>query len=112
MAENIAVKVEEQEAARDPLRELNQELALVDHYKYKNKKLLDSLPSFKKDKSDSLAEDYRKAIEELNRHARSNTREESYLMSDFTRAVQEFNDALLNFNTTLKVLRQQLEAKE
>ncbi len=112
MAENVAVKVEEQEEVRDPLRELNQELALADHYRFKNKKLLESLPTFKKDKADALADDYRKAIEELNRKARDNTRDESYVMSDFTREIQEFNDILLNFNATLKVLREQTEAKE
>lgn len=109
MAENVAVKVEEQEAVRDPLRELNQELALADHYKFKNKKLLELLPNFKKEKADGLAENYRNSIQEVNRKARENTRDESYLMSDFTRAVTEFNDILLNFRTTLKVLKQQIE---
>ncbi len=112
MAENVAVKLEEQEQVRDPLRELNAELALVDHYKYKNRKLLESLPSFKKEKADTLAEDYRNSINELNQKARENTRDESYVMSDFSREIQEFNDLLLKFKTTLKVLREQVEAKE
>ena len=112
MVENVAVKVEEQEAARDPLRELNQELALADHYTYKNRKLLEALPSFKKDKADSLAEDYHKAVAEINRKARENTRDETYFMTDFSREVQEFNEIILNFKTTLKVLRKQVEAKE
>ena len=112
MAEDVAVKVVEQEQVRDPLRELNEELALADHYRYKNKKLLESLPSFKKEKADALAEDYRQAVEDLNLKAKDNTRGESYLMTDFTREVQEFNDLLLNFNAVLRILRKQMTGAE
>ena len=112
MAEDIAVKVVDQEQVRDPLRELNEELALADHYRYKNKKLIESLPSFRKDKADSLADDYRQAVEDLNRKAKDNTRSESYLMTDFTREVQEFNDLLLNFGAVLKILRKQILGAE
>ena len=112
MAEDVAVKIQDQEEARDLLRELNQELDLVDHYKFKNAKLLETLPSFKKEKADSLAEDYRALVAKLNEQARMNTREEAYLMSDFTREVQEFNDTILNFNAVLRILRKQVEAKE
>ena len=112
MAEDVAVKIQEQEEARALLRELNQELDLVDHYKFKNQKLLESLPAFKKEKADLLAEDYRKLIEELNVKARNNTRDEAYLMGDFTKDVQELNDILLDFNAVLRILKKQAEAKE
>ena len=112
MAEDVAVKVQDQEQARALLRELNQELDLVDHYKFKNQKLLGALPSFKKEKADSLAEDYRKIVAEINLKARDNTRQEAYVMSDFSREVQQFNDTILNFNAVLKILRKQAEAEE
>lgn len=112
MAEDVAVKVQDQEQVRSLLRELNQELDLADHYKFKNQKLLDALPSFKKDKADSLAEDYRKIVAEINAKAKDNTRQEGYVMSDFTREVQKFNDSILNFNAVLKILREQAEAED
>ncbi len=112
MAEEVTVNIEEKDEARDLLQQLNDELALADHYRYKNKLLLENLPSFKKDKADKLADDYRAAIAAINQKAAENMREESYLMTDFSRVVGEFNDLLLNLDRTMKVLRKQVGADE
>ncbi|MCR5348242.1 MAG: hypothetical protein K6E59_01375 [Bacilli bacterium] len=112
MAEDVVARLDDQAELRDLLRDLSQELALADMLRYKKEKLLADAPRRKDEKTKSLVEEYRIAIEEINEGASSNMSEEVARMNDFSRSVDAFNAACADYLVGLAMLKAQLKGGE
>ena len=111
MAEDIVTSVASSEEVRPLLRELNQELALCDALKYKNKTLLNNVPAHNAQKAKSLSDEYHASVDAINESAAEIMDREIQAMGQFSEQVRSFNDLSSDYVFAIALLRQATEGK-